>query len=64
MQPIIGFSLLLAVVLTLKAIRPDATGKQPRFMTLPAMEEAFAFVLTVAAAMGILVAGDGFTSLY
>lgn len=64
MQSIFGFSVLLAVVLTLRAIRPDASGKQLRFLTLPGIEEAFAFVLTVAAAMGVLVACDGLTSLY
>ena len=64
MQSLYGFSLLLAVVLAVRAIRLDASGRAPRFMSFPAVEEAIALILTVATAFGVLIAGDGLTSLY
>lgn len=64
MQSVIGLALLCAVVFVVIAVRPKASGAAPRFMSYPAMDELVALVLAIMAAFGILVAGDGFTSLY
>jgi hypothetical protein len=64
MQSVIGPALLCAVVLAVIAVRPKASGAVPRFMSYPAMDEIVALALAIAAAFGILLTGDNFTSLY